>query len=98
MLTLTRTKNFQANISIDNNFGMKHGFAKYLKKICRWSSDEHFSFKYFLNIAFVREISQKLSGGFGCYRHEWFNLVINDTPTSFHPLPLDAQMIYRTNI
>ena len=27
-------------------------------------------FKYFLNIAFVREISSKLSGGCKCYRHE----------------------------
>ena len=31
--------------------------------------------KYFLNIAFVKEISPKLSGGFGCYRHEWVNLL-----------------------
>ena len=32
-----------------------------------------FSFNYFLYIAFVREISPKLSRGFGCYRHEWIN-------------------------
>ena len=29
-----------------------------------------------LKIAFVREISSKLSGGFGCYRHEW----VKDVP------------------
>ena len=28
---------------------MKHKFAKYFKKACRYSSDEQFSFKYFLN-------------------------------------------------
>ena len=43
-------------------------------KESQWSSDEQFSSKYFLNIAFVREISPKLSGGFGCYRHEWVKL------------------------
>ena len=29
------------------------------------SSDEQFPFKCFLNIAFVKETSQKMSGGFG---------------------------------
>ena len=48
-----------------DNFGMKHKFAKYLKGCCRMSSDEKFSFKYFLNIAFDREISPKLSVDFG---------------------------------
>ena len=32
-----------------------------------------FSFKYFLNIAFVREISLKWSGDFGRFKHEWVN-------------------------
>ena len=50
---------------------MKLKFAKYFKDSCRWSSDEQFSFKCFLNIAFVRKISPKLSGSFGCYRHKW---------------------------
>ena len=49
---------------------MKHTFTKYLKESCRKSSDGQFSFKYFLHIAFVREISPKLSVGFGHYRHE----------------------------
>ena len=40
---------------------MKRKFAKYLRESCRQSSDEQFSFKYFLNIAFVREISPKLT-------------------------------------
>ena len=35
-----------------------------------YSSDERFSFKYFINIAFVRGISSELVGSFGCYRHE----------------------------
>ena len=56
--------------TFENNFGMKHEFTNYLKESCRWSSEEQFFFKYFQNIAFVREISSKLSGGFGCYRHE----------------------------
>ena len=40
---------------------MKHKFAKYFKESFRRSSDELFSFKYFLNFAFVSEISPKLS-------------------------------------
>ena len=38
-----------------------------MKESCRSSSDKQFSFKYFLYIAFVREISSKLSDRFGCY-------------------------------
>ena len=53
-------------------------FAKYLKESCRLSSDEQFSFKYFLNIAFVREISPKLSGGFSCYGHKLVNISATD--------------------
>ena len=40
--------------SFENNFGIIHEFAIYLKE--NYSSDEKFSFKLFLNIAFVREI------------------------------------------
>ena len=39
--------------TIENNFGMKHRLAKYSKESCIWSSDEQFSFKYLLDIAFV---------------------------------------------
>ena len=51
--------------SFENYFVMKHKFSKYLKEGCRSSSDERFSFKYFLNFALVREISSKLSCGDG---------------------------------
>ena len=54
--------------TFENNFGTKHKFPKYLNGYCRKSSDEQFSIKYFLYIAFIREISLKLSGGFGRYR------------------------------
>ena len=57
--------------TFENNFGMKYKFAKSLKETCRYKSNEQFSFKKFLNNAFIREILQKLLGGFGCYRHEW---------------------------
>ena len=49
--------------TFENNFGMKYKFAKYLKETCRYKSDEQFSYKYFLNIAFIKEIFPKLSGG-----------------------------------
>ena len=58
--------------TFENNFGTKHKFSKYLT--CRKGSDEHFTVKYFLNIAFVRQITPKLSEGFGCYGHEWLNV------------------------
>ena len=45
-----------------NNFEIKHKFGKYLMEHCDYSSDEQFSFKYFLNITYVREISPKLPG------------------------------------
>ena len=32
--------------------------------------DQHFSLKYFLKFAFVREISAKRSDGFGRYGHD----------------------------
>ena len=37
---------------------------------CGWSSDEHFSSKYFTKFTFVHETSSKWLGGFGHYRHE----------------------------
>ena len=39
---------------------MKHKLSKYLKESCSSSSDEQFSFKYFANIAFVRDINKKV--------------------------------------
>ena len=60
------------------NFGMKHEFTNYLKESCRWTSDEQFSFKYFLNITIAREISPKLPGCFGCYWHEKYISKISD--------------------
>ena len=39
--------------------------------------DQHFSYKYFLKIALVREISPNFSGGFGPYRHEWVKKLSN---------------------
>ena len=45
--------------TFENNFGIKHTVEKYLKESCRLNTDEQLSFKYFLNIAFVREISPK---------------------------------------
>ena len=50
----------------ENNFGTKHKFTKYLKESCRQHFDEHFSFKYFRNIAFGRQMSPKLLGSFDC--------------------------------
>ena len=58
-----------------DNFRTKHIFENYLKESCELSSDEQVSIKYFLNIAFVREILQKYSGGFCCVRHETCNSV-----------------------
>ena len=52
--------------TFENNFRMKHKIAKYLKESCKSSSEEQFSFGYFVNIAYVRKISPKLSGSFGC--------------------------------
>ena len=52
---------------------MKLKFAKYLKEIGRQSFYEQLSIKYFLNIAFLRGISPKLSSSFDCYKGEWVN-------------------------
>ena len=43
----------------ENYSEIKNKFAKYLKGSCRLSFGTHLSFKYFLNIVFVREISLK---------------------------------------
>ena len=69
--------------TFENNFGMKHKFAKYFKESCRQNSDELFLFKYFLNIAFVREISSKLSDGFSCYMHEWQKIYLTNVVWTF---------------
>ena len=41
----------------ENNLKIRHRITKYLKESC--SFEEHHSIKYFLKIAFVREISPK---------------------------------------
>ena len=48
----------------ENNLEMKHKLAKYLMESCYLASDQHFSFKYFLENAFVSKIYLKLSGLF----------------------------------
>ena len=37
-----------------HNVGIDHKFSKYLKESCVLDIGQHFSFKYFLKIAFVR--------------------------------------------
>ena len=54
-----------------NNFRINHKLTKKLKDNCALRSKEHFSFKYFPSYVFVRKISPKVSGGFGCFRREW---------------------------
>ena len=73
-------------VTLEDNFGMKRKFTKYLKENCRKHSDEQYLFRYFLNIAFVREISPNPSGNFGCYRHEWVELeqIILINPVNFY--------------
>ena len=53
--------------TLENNNGMKHEVAEYLERKFRLSSNEEFSFIYFLNISFVQEKSPKLSGVLRCY-------------------------------
>ena len=43
----------------ENNLGVDHTFTKYLKESCVFDFDQRFSFKFFLKIAFIREISPK---------------------------------------
>ena len=64
--------------TFENKFGMKHKFAKYLNESCRKNCDEYLSFKHFLHIAFVREISPKLSSSFRRYRHDWLKYNIGN--------------------
>ena len=45
--------------TFESNLRMNHKFTNYLKESCGLDFDEHFSFKNFLKIAFVREISLK---------------------------------------
>ena len=47
-----------------NNLGIKRNFAKYFKESCCLSSDEHFSFNYFHENAFISKIFPKSSGLF----------------------------------
>ena len=56
--------------TFENNFGIKHTFQKYLRESWWLVTDWHFPFKYFLEKAFVRELSVKESGGFWCRSHE----------------------------
>ena len=53
-----------------NKFGINQKFAKYLKESCVLDLDQHFSIKYFLKIAIIKEMLLKQLGGFGHYRHE----------------------------
>ena len=41
----------------ENNFGITHKFTKYLKGSRVLNFDQRFSFKYFMKIAFVRDVS-----------------------------------------
>ena len=51
--------------TFESNFGICHKFTYYLKETFELGFDQHFSFKYYVKIALVREISPKLSGVFG---------------------------------
>ena len=41
--------------TFENNFGTNPKFPNYFKESCRYSSNEQLSFRYFVNIALVRE-------------------------------------------
>ena len=56
-----------------------HKFEKYLKKSCLCVFDQHFSFKYFSKNCLGREISSKMSGGFGHSRHDQVNYLSGDS-------------------
>ena len=45
--------------AFENNFEIKHKLEKCLKKSSLLVSDEHFFFKFFFEIDFLREISPK---------------------------------------
>ena len=63
-LTLLCLENFLTSViwtyyTNVNNFGIKHRMGKYSKEICWFVPYQQSSYKYFLKIAFVREISPK---------------------------------------
>ena len=49
--------------SLENNFGKKDELINYSRETCWFVSDQYFTIKYFMKIAFVIEISVKESGG-----------------------------------
>ena len=46
--------------NFENNFEIKHKFTNYLKGCCCLTSDEHFSFKYFQENAFLNKNISKI--------------------------------------
>ena len=51
--------------TFESNFEINHKFIKYLKERCGLNSGQYSFFRYFLEDAFIREILQRLWGGFG---------------------------------
>ena len=51
--------------TFENNLGIKRKFTKYLKESCSMASDQHLSFKFLQQNAFVSKIFPKSSGLFG---------------------------------
>ena len=43
--------------TFENSFGINHKFTRNLKESCRFNFDQHFSFKYLLQIALFSEVS-----------------------------------------
>ena len=60
--------------TFENNFGLNHKFAEYLKESYDMDLEQHFFFKYFVKIPFVKVISPKQSGSAERKRHERVNL------------------------
>ena len=56
--------------SFENNLGINPKLEYNLKEVCWILFIKHLSFEYSFKNAFVREISAKELGSFGCYRHE----------------------------
>ena len=61
--------------TLENNLGVNHKSTTYLKVIYYIPSDQHFSLKYFLKIAFVRDAVSKYEGSQGRYKHEWVKIL-----------------------
>ena len=64
LLTLSYLELFGTSVvwtvdTFENNLAINHKFIKYLKEKCVFDFDQHFSLKYFLKIAFAKEISPK---------------------------------------